>query len=218
MRNNEFSSGPAEVLFYAEKIPYFEVENLKILNLKAYHLRIILSNLGKKGKILRLKKGFYTSRRFLEKTKKEGTFSSFLEFLATKIYSPSYLSLDYVLYQNNILTEIPGSFTLVTKNKTYHTSNGLGTFIYHKIKDSLFYGYDIDRKDDFPVCRARKAKALFDFLYLRKNVISNREMAAELRLNLDVFNRKERRELIRYIESEGSKKMKDIYSFVFEHA
>jgi len=34
-------------------------------------------------------------------------YTAFIEFIATRIYAPSYLSLDYVLYENNVLTEVP---------------------------------------------------------------------------------------------------------------
>ena len=213
MRNNSLVK---KILFYVEKLPYFGVENLKILEIPSYYLRIALSRLKTRGEIVRLKKGFYSSKKFIEKTKREGKFSYFLEFLATKIYSPSYLSLGYVLYENNILTEIPQNFTLVTKNKTSTFSNKLGIFIYHKIKDALFFGFEIAENRDFLVYKAGKVKALFDFLYLRKGIILNKDMAKELRLNLENFSRQDKKKIIKYIDLEGSKRMKEVYSFLFK--
>lgn len=218
MRNSQFKSAAAKILFYSEKLPCFTLENLKVLDIPPYYLKIILSRLEKKGEIVRLKKGMYTSRKFIEKTKAERTFSSFLEFLATKIYAPSYLSLDYVLYENNLLTEMPQNFTLITRNKTYNISNALGTFIYHKIKNSLFTGYEIKERNGFISYKSTRAKALFDFLYLRKPIISNKEMAAELRLNLEILNRDDRKELREYVETDASNKMKEIYAYLFRHA
>jgi predicted transcriptional regulator of viral defense system len=192
-------------------LPFFNLENLKILNASEEYLRIFLSREEKSGRIVRLKKGFYTSKEFVEKTKNENKYNDFLEFLAYKIYEPSYLSLDYVLYENNLLTEIPANFTLVTKNKTATFSNKLGNFIYHKIKDELFFGFEIVKKGDFLIYKATKAKALFDFLYLRKNLLINKEAIKALRINTEELSLKDKKEIKKYIEKEGSKVMKRIY-------
>jgi len=203
------------ILSYAEALPYFTFDNLKILDVPLYHLRIVLSRLESKGKIIRLKKGLYTSTKFIEKVKTSGTFTSFVEFVATRIYSPSYLSLEYILYENNLLTEVPVNFTLITRNKTYTVVNKIGIFIYHKIKDSLFCGYRIEKSNGYSYFKAEKAKALFDFLYLRRKIILNREVAKEMRLNLDVLSKTDIKNLKMYIEMENSRKMKEIFSFFF---
>lgn len=216
MGNEDLRSLNKKIISLSENLPYFGIENLRILGADLNHLRIALSRLSKRGKIIRLKKGFYVSKEFVEKTKKENNFSAFLEFLASKIYSPSYLSLDYILYENNTLTEIPKNFTLITKNKTAIFSNKLGIFIYHKIKDNLFLGFETKKVRDFLVFKATKTKALFDFLYLRKKIILNKRTAEELRLNLENFNEKEKKELKKYVDLEGTKKMKEIYHFLFK--
>jgi len=212
---NENTSLPKKILAYVGKLPFFKIENLGILQIPPHYLKIILSRLENKKEIIRLKKGLYTSSEFIEKTKRNNEFSSFLEFLSSKIYSPSYLSLEYILYENNILTEMPQNFTLITKNKTYTFSNSLGVFLYHKIRASLFCGFKIKRINNFFIYKAEKAKALFDFLYLRKNIILNKEMVEELRLNLKNFTINDRKNFEKYIDLEGSKKMKKIYNSLF---
>jgi predicted transcriptional regulator of viral defense system len=214
MRNNSDSLA-RKILSLVEHLPYFRIENLEIMDVPPYHLRIVLSRLEERGGIIRLKKGIYTPAKFVEGTKGRGMYTAFVEFIATKIYAPSYLSLDYVLYENNVLTEVPVSLTLITKNKTYTVPNNLGRFIYHKIKEELFCGYQIEKKNGYIYYKADKVKALFDFLYLRKNRILNREMAEELRLNLEIFSKAEIRKLRQYIEQEGSGKMKEIFRFLF---
>jgi len=211
MRNKYSEPLTKKVLSLIEELPYFEVSNLKMFENDQNYLKITLSRLARKGDIVRLKKGFYTARNFIERIKKENKFSAFLEFLAEKIYFPSYLSLDYVLYENSILTEIPQNFTLVTKNKTAIFSNQMGIFIYHTIKDKLFGGFETQKIGDFLVSKATKAKALFDFLYLRKNIILSKKIAEQLRLNLENFSKREKGELKGYIDLEGSEKMKRIY-------
>jgi len=214
MRNEDLESTKGKIVSSVRGLPYFMVENLNLYGVDQNYLRVILSRLTRRKEIIRLKKGFYTTKSFVEKTEKENNFSSFLEFLSTKIYFPSYLSLDYVLYENNILTEIPKNFTLITKNKTITFSNDFGVFIYHKIKDELFLGFEIRKIDNFLIYKSSLAKALFDFLYLRKNIILSKQMLMELRLNLDNF--KEKTEFKKYVDMEGSKKMKEIFSLLFE--
>jgi predicted transcriptional regulator of viral defense system len=214
MRNTKY---PLTELIMASvsKLPYFTVENAKLLPVLPYYLKIALSRFSKRTVIIRLKKGFYASRQFAETAKKENTFSQFLEFIATKLYAPSYLSLEYVLYENNILTDVPQHFTLITKNKTATFSNEFGTFIYHKIKDTLYDGYYSKRTGDFLISKASKSKALFDYIYLRRNILMNEEMINALRLNLDNFTKTDKARLLSYINAEGSKKLRFIYSCLF---
>jgi len=214
MRNDN-NSLTRTILLYVEHLPYFAIENLQVIDAPPYQLRIALSRLEDRGSIIRLKKGIYTSKKFVEDTRGHGMESAFIEFIATKIYAPSYLSLDYVLYENNVLTEVPFSLTLITKNKTYTVHNNLGRFIYHKIKDELFYGYQTVRRNGYIYYKADKVKALFDFLYLRKNSIFTKEIAEELRLNLEVFSKLEISRLEQYFDQEGSGKMKKILRFLF---
>jgi predicted transcriptional regulator of viral defense system len=204
-----------EIMGKVERLPYFTIDNVKIIGAPLYQIRIVLSRLEKRGVIIRLKKGFYTSKKFIENTKMNGMYTPFMEFIATRLYSPSYLSLDYVLYENNLLTEVQVSFTLVTRNKTFSISNGLGRFIYRKIKDDLFCGYRVEKRNGYIYYKADKVKALFDFLYLRKKIILNREMAEELRLNLEAFKRSEIKRLKEYVDQEGSRKIKEIFHFLF---
>ena len=214
MRNRK-ESLTKEIMRKVERLPYFTIDNLKIIGAPLYQIRIALSRLEKRGIIIRLKKGFYASKKFIENTKMNGMYTPFMEFIATRLYSPSYLSLDYVLYENNLLTELPVSFTLVTRNKTFSISNGLGRFIYRKIKDGLFCGYRVEKRNGYIYYKADKVKALFDFLYLRKKMILNREMAEELRLNLEVFKRSDIKRLKEYVDQEASRKMKEIFHFLF---
>lgn len=205
----------SKIISLVEKVPCFTIENLMVLGIKKNYLRIFLSRKAENGEFLRLKRGLYISKKFIENEKNKGRYSELLEFLTSRIYSPSYLSLDYVLYQHNILTEIPVNFTLVTRNKTKTFSNPLGNYVYHNIKDGLFFGYDIVRNNDFVVYKAGKMKALFDFLYFRKNFLRNKKSVEELRLNLEDISLKGKKELWKYIEKEGSKAMNGIYTNLF---
>lgn len=206
-----------KIIGLAEKLPVVRVENLGISDVERGYLRVILSRKAKKGELIRLKKGVYASKKFVENSKTKGEYSDFLEFLASEIYAPSYLSMDYILYKNNLLTEVPENFTLATKNKTAVFSNNFGNFFYHKIRDGLFLGFGVARKNNFLIYKATKMKALFDFLYLRKNLLGDKAAISELRLNLEDVSEKEKKELLNYIKMEGSAAMKNIYSNLFKN-
>lgn len=215
MRNKiSTSSIAAKVIAEVETLPYFTVDNLKILGVKKEYLHRILSRGLKKGSVLRFKKGVYTTTSFVQHSKITGEYSSFVEFVSSILYRPSYLSLEYVLYEHNILTEVPVAFTAITTNKTKRFTNGIGTFIYHSVKPKLFTGFASARKGSFIINKATRAKALFDFLYLRKSAINNRESFDTLRLNLETLTAHDKKEFRTYTEEEGSKKMAFITAFI----
>lgn len=174
-----------EILSRLARMPYFTIGGLNVFAFKASYLCVFLSRLEERGEIIRLKRGFYVSRAYCDSIKNRGKWTRYLEFIAAKLYSPAYLSLDYVLYEHNLLTEAPVNFTLVAANKTAVYKNALGLFSYHKVKEPLFCGYKTTEEGGFPVYRASKAKALFDFLYLRRNLLAGEGAFMALRLNLE---------------------------------
>lgn len=196
------------------QMPYFTLKNLRIAGISPHYLRVFLSRQVKNGRVVRLKQGFYVSQRYLEEAKASGQISALLEFLACIMYVPAYLSGEYVLYAHNMLTEVPQNFTLMTRNKTARFSNALGNFIYHSIQERLFKGFGSVRKGAFIISIATKAKALFDFLYVRKNLIASREEFNELRLNLEPMSTKDKKEFNIYIELESSAKMRQFFSWL----
>jgi len=199
----------------AEKLPFFSLDDLASMEKDKNYLKTLLSRYKKSGKTIRLKKGIYVAKTYIDGIEKAGFITDYAEFLTGTLY-PSYLSLDYILHKYNIITEMPVNFTAITKKKTTSFVNEFGKFVYHNVKPSLFCGYETIKKGDFSIFKATKTKALFDFLYLRKDHIVNEEAARELRLNLEEFNNKDKKELIGYIEVEGSKAMKRIYKYLFK--
>ena len=199
----------------AERLPCFNLADLTTVEKNKHYLKILLSRYAKAGKVIRLKKGLYVTKEYFDKIEKTGQTSFYLEFIAHFLHQPSYLSLDYVLYEHNILTEMPRNFTLITKSKTTHFVNQFGIFFYHKIQDKLFDGFEVNKKNNLTTAKATKVKALFDFLYLRKNILNNEKAVTELRLNLDRFSPKDWREFKKYLKFENSRKMKQIFSYLF---
>jgi len=214
MRNNKKRS--KTIIELAEKLPVFTFDDFLGTEESKSYLRMILHRYEKSGKLLRLKKGIYTTTAYIERMKNRGEIEIFTDFLANFLYSPSYLSLETILYRHNILTEIPVNLTSVSKNKTTVFTNKLGNFLYHKIKSSLFCGFEISEESGFSLMRATKAKAIFDFLYLRKNILPNKEAVKELRLNIRHLNRADINKLKKYVALEGSKKLKEILNYLLD--
>ncbi len=214
MRNDKNRS--KTIIELAEKLPVFTFNDFLGAEENDSYLRMVLHRNEKSGKLLRLKKGIYTTTAYVEKMRNRGEIEIFTDFLANFLYSPSYLSLDTILYRHNLLTEIPVNLTSVSQNKTAIFTNKLGNFIYHAIKPSLFSGFELSEVSGFSIMRATKAKAMFDFLYLRKNVLPNKEAVKALRLNVENLNRADIKEFKKYVVLEGSKKLKTIFNYLLD--
>lgn len=212
MRNN-INSKIKKIISLVKSLPYFSFDNLIGIENNRVYLKVLFYRYKKAGKMIGLKKGVYVLREYIDKIEKNGAIDDYPEFVANILYVPSYLSLDYVLYEHNILTEIPANITSVSKNKTTNFTNEFGNFIYHKIKSDLYTGFTIFKKGDFTVSKATKAKALFDFLYFRKNLIVDKKSFLALRLNLENLNKKDLVELEKYVKIEKSKKMLEILNY-----
>lgn len=192
-------------------LPYFTFDDLVGVEKNRDYLKILFSRYAKAGKLARLKKGTYVTKEYLDDLRNKNAFPQYLEFLASIIYSPSYLSLEYILSKHGLLSEEVKNFTAVTKNKTARFSSQFGNYLYHKIKAPLFTGFEIAKANGFIIFKATKSKALFDYLYLRKNLLINAESTEALRLNLGNLNKKDWLELKKYIKLEGSNKMENIF-------
>ena len=197
-----------------EKLPYFTIDDLMPIEKDRNYLKILLYRFSKNGTVRSLKRGIYVSKNFLDNINKKNSISRYVEFVGNIIYEPSYLSLEYVLEKYGVMSESVNSYTLVSKKKTNKFSNHLGIFKYYNIKEELFTGFEINKSGDFLIAEATCAKALFDFLYFRKNILFSAEQIDELRLNLDSFAKKDFKELEEYVYLEKSKKMRKIFNYL----
>ncbi len=204
---NEIRTKIKRILISVEELPYFTLDDLFPIEKNKNYLNILFSRQEKAGVMIRLKKGFYVTERYLLNHSTPQEMKFYCEFLANTLYKPSYLSMDYVLYEHNLLTEIPVNYTCVTENKTAKFSNRFGNFFYHKIKEEMFIGFDIIKKNNFIILKDTKAKALFDFLYLRKNLLVDEKAVEEMRLNFRNLTNKDIKELKKYISKAVFEKM-----------
>ncbi len=156
-----------------QSIPFFSVQDIKKIRGKVYHHRLV--EWQKKGLVERIANGVY---KFADVDLDELK----LFFIANKIYSPSYISLETALAFYNFIPESSYNFTSVTTRKTSYFNTKYGKFFYRKIKNSLFFGYNLQKKDNFYFKIAEPEKAIIDFLYFHSE-LTDEVKISEVRFN-----------------------------------
>ena len=208
------------ILSAFEGLPYFTIEGFRQIAgddvVDDAHARTALYRWVKAGHLIALKKGVYMHSRFYEQHRQDATFAPAVSAI---LLPQSYLSLEYVLQQHGILTEITYPVTAITIKNTRTITNALGTFVYRHIQPDLYFGFQIMEAYGVPYAQASAARGLFDYLYLRPlpaDLESQRyNLAEELRLNLEEFTWEEREKFAEYVfKSEtirkGGAKMRQI--------
>ncbi|PIS08859.1 hypothetical protein COT75_04460 [Candidatus Beckwithbacteria bacterium CG10_big_fil_rev_8_21_14_0_10_34_10] len=198
------------------RLSYFDKNTLaQFIELSDNSLYAAINRWVKNGKIIQLKKGFYVTGDYLDKMPEK---EKYLEFIANKLKFPSYLSLEYVLQKYSVLSESIFSLTSVTLKSKRVFRNKLGVFIYRGISKNLFLGYTIKKKNEFEIKEATKAKALFDYLYLKlfRVRVFNKEKMDSFRLNLFGFTPKDKKEFIDYCRLTKIKKYQILPRLLFK--
>lgn len=127
-------------------------------------MRNQLTRWQKRGLIIQLKRGMY----ILNKNDRKVAPSRF--FFANQLLWPSYVSLESALSHYGFIPEAVSDVTSVTSKKTSRFSNGLGRFVYQRLKLSAFKGYRYFKDESgMAVFIAEPEKAVVDFLYLNLN-------------------------------------------------
>lgn len=143
--------------------------------------RLNLNYWIKKGLVLKLRNGWYA---FSECT----GVPDFGEYVANRIYRPSYISLQYAMAHYGMIPEAVMDYTSVTSLKTTRFSNALGDFFYYTVKSELMFGYKpITMPDGRAILFATPEKALLDFIYLNPSYKTEEDFL-ELRLDEDFMS------------------------------
>lgn len=115
--------------------------------------------------------------------------------LASYIYGPSYLSFEYALSFHNIIPERVVVYTNATFNKRKYKSyqNHFGLFTYRDVpKEAFPYMVKVHEVDSYSYFIASPEKALCDLLYIKKPVLSIKELKRmlfeDLRVSRDAFD------------------------------
>ncbi len=163
-------------------------------------LKLELHQWVKRGELIRLKRGVYGFAEFL-KDKNE---------IARALYSPSYISLEYALHFYGLLPDVVFSVTLVTPKITRHFQTPWGEFIYHKIRQDLFWGFDPK------TMMGEKEKVLLDYLYLNQHrLVPKADFWETLRFqNLNTINFKKAESLAKKF---GSQKVSEFLKSLTEY-
>lgn len=108
-------------------------------------------------------------------------------FIANKIYSPSYISLESALSHYGFIPETTLQITSVSTRKTNLFDTQFGVFSYQSIKNNLYFGYEVIENNDRPFTLATPEKAILDYLYLHSE-ITGIEGLEGLRFNTEIIN------------------------------
>jgi len=200
-----------------KKLPYYTKQNLSlILEKDSFSLDYWLKKLIKEKILIPIKKGVYASSYYVNDIKEKGFFDLYLKKLANFLRQPSYISLETALSYYGLIPEESFNITSITLKSTRFYKSNLATFFYRNIKKELFFGFD-EKKAVFFVKIATKAKALFDYLYLKKfNTVKQYELFLKEtgRINWFVFNKDDKKEFDQYVKVSQSKKMNQISKII----
>ncbi|MBU0571356.1 MAG: hypothetical protein KJ995_06520 [Candidatus Omnitrophica bacterium] len=134
---------------------------------------------SKKGWIYALKRGLY-----------ELTYPVNLNipdvYVANKLYSPSYVSLETALSGYNVIPEVAMAVTSITTKPTRRFKNDHGLFTYRTVNTNVFKGYYVEKHGVYDILIAEPEKALVDYLYFKKYRNSKFDLRKE-RLDRDVI-------------------------------
>lgn len=178
-------------------------------NALAFNLKYWL----KTGKLILLKRGFYILK---ERWQKELNKEAYLEYLANRIYQPSYLSSEYIMAKYSLLTEAVWGISSMTTKTTKTYKNKLGKFSYYSLSPALFEGYEAKKFYSATVFIAKKEKAVFDYLYLRflKTTPINQKTIEELRINWENVSKTEFEKIKKYAKKSKSRRVDKVISLI----
>lgn len=187
-----------------ESLPYFNKSQAGILiGKEGKNLDKKLDQLRKIGYLKTFKKNLYVSDAFYQQTDK----GRYVEYIANTLRFPSYISLEYILTKESLIPEGVFSLTSITVKSSRMFRNFLGTFVYQSIKEELFTGYKEETWEGKTIRSATRAKAFFDFLYLKKLSNLEEELTIDLRVNWENFSSADFLEFKAYVDISKSKKM-----------
>lgn len=110
----------------------------------------------KSGKLYAIRKGIYTKDKNYDRFE-----------LATKIYTPSYVSMETVLSKEGIIFQHYSQIFVASYLTREITCDGQ-IYMFRKLKDSVLANLaGIDKKENYFI--ASKERAFLDMLYLHKN-------------------------------------------------
>ena len=140
------------------KLYIFSANDIRLLfEVSAVAASALLHRYKKRGFILQLKRGLYVFPDVLPPD----------VYIANKLYSPSYISLEFALSYHGVIPETVYEITSVTAKATRHFETLGKIFSYRKIKRAAYTGYEIQKQQGLSFNIANAEKAFVDINYLR---------------------------------------------------
>ena len=141
-----------------KKLYIFNSSNIcSLFGVSAVAASALLHRYKKRGFILQLKRGSYIFPDVLPPD----------VYIANKLYSPSYISLEFALSYHGVIPETVYEITSVTAKATRHFETLGKIFSYRKIKRAAYTGYEIQKQQGLSFNIANAEKAFVDINYLR---------------------------------------------------
>lgn len=106
-----------------------------------------------------------------------------LMIISNRIYSPSYISLQWAMSHYRLIPEGVYTITSVTSMKTHDFETDIGTFSYKHVKPALMFGYRLISFANTTYKLAEPEKLILDYMYLNPSINSLDDMES-LRLNI----------------------------------
>ncbi|MDP3066095.1 MAG: hypothetical protein Q8N08_05080 [Methanobacteriaceae archaeon] len=177
-----------------KKLFIFSASDIRALfGVSAVAASALLCRYKKQGFILQLKQGFYVFPDALPPD----------VCIANKLYSPSYISLEFALSYHGVIPETVYEITSVTTKATRRFETLGKIFSFRKIKKAAYTGYEIQKQRGLSFYIADIEKAFVDTNYLR---LKNRQKPIS-RFNKEKINPTK---AIKYASLFGNKKLKGV--------
>lgn len=148
---------------FREKVktfPLLSVEYLKLIFPYNQQFKNQLGHWRQAKRIIRLRKNFY-----ILNPENRRIYPSRM-YIASELYKPSYISLEYALSFYDLIPEKVTDITSLSTRKTYQIQNDLGRFAYQHIQERCFTGFTQMRDEaGLPYFFAVPEKAVVDFVY-----------------------------------------------------
>jgi len=130
-------------------------------NEKKENITVYLSRWVKSGKLMRIRRGVYE----LIYPRRHSVPDL---FIANKLYSPSYISMETALSRYGLIPEVAMECISITVKTSRMFKNEYGSFVYHSVQPEAFTGYRTENNNGFEVLIAEPEKAVVDYLYFKK--------------------------------------------------
>lgn len=181
------------------KLKIFTLNDIRLIDSK--FRKPTLSDWVRKGWIKRIRRGWYIDSGI--ELRDMDYF-----FVANKIYSPSYISLESALSYYGYIPEAVVQITSVSTIKTQNFNTQFGTYVYQSLKDTLFFGYEILPYQDRRILIASREKCILDYLYFHSEVKDVKDFE-ELRFNIDSMSSTLNMDIInQYLDMFNSEELK----------